>query len=298
MNKKELKAYKKKVEMEVLENLSEGDAIEFLSEKGYKLEKPSPVKVARKIKVDTSVFKGKEEVEIAVISCTQLGNKWQQITHLKQFYQFVQDRGIKIVLHAGDLVDGEKVYTGHEYEIFLHGEKAQREYVVSEYPKMEGVTTYVIAGNHDYSFWKRSGVDIVENICKDRKDLIYCGAYGAYPKIGNLNIFLHHGDGGNAYARSYKMQKKIEQFSPETKPDIYFLGHYHTNNLLPAYRNVYGIQLGCFESQTPYLVRKGLCPEVGGWIVKFILNDKGRKSNTARFQFEYIPFFKMIENDY
>ncbi len=107
-----------------------------------------------------------------------------------------------------------------------------------------------------------------------------------------------HGDSGNTYARSYRMQKIIEQAAPEAKPDVLVLGHYHTNVLLPEYRNVTGLQLGCFQAQTPYLVRKGLYPEVSGWIVEFKVNNKGRRGNKVGINFRFVPFYKMKKKDY
>jgi predicted phosphodiesterase len=240
-------------------------------------------------------------VKFGAISCSQLCSKYQQLSHLKTWYHYAQEEeGIEDVLNMGDLVDGEKVYRGHEYEIFLHGEKAQREYTIEHYPTIK--RTWVIAGNHDDSYYKLVGTDILENIALARPDIKYVGKYGAYPIItlGNrkLKIYMSHGEGGCAYARSYKLQRKIEQFSSEAKPDIYFLGHYHVNCYLPQYRNVMGLMMPCFQAQTPYLRRRGLNPEIGGWIIRLRVNDVGRKNSIVEMNNSYYPFYKVIEKDY
>lgn len=131
-----------------------------------------------------------------------------------------------------------------------------------------------------------------------RDDIEYLGSFGAYPIVDRLKCYLSHGTGGVAYARSYKMQRRIEQFSSEAKPDYYFLGHYHVNDHIPQYRNVVCYQLGCFQSQTPHLRRMGVSPEVSGWIINLTINDRGRKNNLASIENKFIPFYKMIERDY
>jgi predicted phosphodiesterase len=274
---------------------SEESLRQTLSNLGYKVEKLSPDKMDRTYDL-SKLFDG-DVFEFAVISCTHLGSKFHQLTFLKQFYQYVVSRKIKVIFHCGDLVDGINVYKGQEYELFLHGAKAQLDYAIEYYPRFSG-KTYVIAGNHDYSFITRAGLDILESLAAARPDIIYLGAYGAYPNIPPVKIYLQHGGGGNAYARSYKLQKVIEQFAPEKKPDLYFLGHYHSTAALFEYRNVTAFQLGCFQAQTPYLRRLGVYPEIGGIIGKVIVNKKWRERTIARMSFEVVPFYVPIENDF
>ncbi|MBU0847104.1 metallophosphoesterase, partial [Patescibacteria group bacterium] len=182
---------------------SERELREKLSSMGYRVEKVEQASIDRRFKVDSSMFDG-DEYKIAIVSCTHLGSKYQQLTHLKSFYQYAQDQGIKVVLNCGDVVDGIRIYRGQEYELFIHGSKAQREYAIENYPKMEnGGKTIMISGNHDYSFMSNGGEKIIETICDKRDDLEYVGDYGAYPQIGPLNIFMAHGDSGVSYARCF-----------------------------------------------------------------------------------------------
>ncbi len=118
--------------------------------------------------------------------------------------------------------------------------------------------------------------------------------FGAYLNFGNIVAYLMHGEGGVAYARSYRMQKIIEQFPPEKKPHLLFLGHYHTENHLPAYRNVAGFQLPCFQTQTNYLRAKGLSPEIGFLILEITPNTKG----IAKYKTEWYPFYVPLHGDY
>ena len=287
----------KKAQTSQVAQYTEAQMATELSKIGYKVEKLSPDKMDRKFKVDPKLFEG-DSYKFAVISCSQIGSKFQQLTYLTNFYKYVEDKKIKVVLHCGDLVDGVKVYKGQEYELFLHGAQAQKDYVVEYYPKIEGGVTYVIAGNHDYSFMKEAGEDILESISQKRTDIKYLGAYGAYPQIGHLNIYIAHGKGGTAYARSYRLQKNIEQFAPAAKPDFYFLGHFHVTDSLYQYRNVVAFMMPCFQSQTPHLRQLGLYPEIGGFIFDITVNDTYRKTGLAKMNFEWIPFYVPIDRDY
>jgi len=269
-----------------------------LSGRGYRIEKIVPEKTNRRVRIPPRMFEG-EEKKFGVISCTHFGSKYQQLTHVHSFYAYAQEQGVKVIFHAGDMVDGHKVYSGHEFERFLHGAKAQRDYVIENYPHMEnGGKTYVIDGNHDHSFWKWTGESVLEGVAKDREDIEYLGTYGAYPQVLGLNIYLQHGAGGQAYARSYKMQKNIEQMSPDNKPDIYLLGHYHASCVLLEYRNVTGFMLPSFQAQTPYAVRHGWPAEIGGLIITITQNDRERMGGTSKIKFEFVPFYVPIEGDY
>lgn len=287
-----------------LSKISVDDLKSALSAKGYKVEKLGMEEIDNRFDIPPEMFEG-DRIQFAVLSCTQIGSKYQQMTHLHRFYHYCQEEyGIKTFLHCGDLVDGERVYKGHEYELFLHGADAQIDYTCENYPKViNGGRTFVIAGNHDESFIKDSGVNPVRRISDHREDIDYIGLYGAYPRIehpaiGNRMIYLHHGAGGCSYARSYKLQKYIEQFSPQQKPDIYFCGHYHISCYIPGYRNVEGFLVPCFQAQTPHLKRHQLNPLVAGYIITLKLNDFGREGNKIEIDFKMVPFFKHIENDY
>jgi len=232
---------------------------------------------------------------IGVVADTHLGSQYQQLSHLHRFYNLCKKRGITKILHAGDFTEGNgKLYRGQIYEMFLHGADAQVEYVVKAYPNIKGITTYAIGGSHDYSFYKETGYDVLDAIARQRKDIKYLGMFGAYFKMKNISIYLMHGDSGVAYARSYKMQKILEQISPEKKPNILLLGHYHVPCHLSGYRNVEGLQLPCFQAQTPYLKAKGLYPFVAGEIIEFTSDSKGLTS----FKYETIPFYVVNQGDF
>ena len=233
--------------------------------------------------------------KIGLIADTHLGSTKQQITLLYRAYELFAEEKVIMVLHAGDIGDGDgTVYRGHRYEMFLHGFDNIVQYVVDNYPKAKFPTKF-IDGNHDESFQKSAGASFGEAVSKKRPDLEFLGLYGAYIHIGKLRIYLMHGDGGGAYAQSYKCQKICEKFpSGDKKPHILVLGHYHNSNILPSYRNIYAIQMPAMQNQTPFARRKALAVELGVVILEITPDQKG----VGTIQTNYVPFFNPLEGDY
>lgn len=221
---------------------------------------------------------------IGLVSDTHIGSKYQQIYSLYEFYDKCEDEGVDVVLHAGDLSDGFGMYNGQVFELFALSERDQENYIVKHYPKIDGVKTIVIGGNHDESFWKKNGSDICYNVCNRRPDMQYNGFYISNININGVNIRLHHGDGGTAYARSYKPQRLAMSCIENENilnPDILVIGHYHSSCILPQFLGIYTVQMPGFQAQTPnYMGRKGLNPDIGGIILE-VEKRSGSKKYTV-----------------
>ena len=137
--------------------------------------------------------------KIGIVSDTHLGSTCQQITLLHEAYKIMKDEGVKKVLHAGDMIEGNgKQFRGQIYEMFLHGADSMIDYAIKNYPQEKGITTYIIGGSHDYSFYKEDGLDVLSRVAEARPDIKYLGMFGAYLQIGKISIYLMHGAGGVA----------------------------------------------------------------------------------------------------
>lgn len=123
------------------------------------------------------------------------------------------------------LIDGWGIYKGQENEVHTFGVDNQIKYAVKHYPKVEGITTYFITGNHCLSWLQLAGVDIGVILEKERSDMVYAGQYQGDIDMRGVIVRLHHSDGGNAYALSYKAQKIAEQIPSGDKPHILIFGH-------------------------------------------------------------------------
>jgi predicted phosphodiesterase len=234
--------------------------------------------------------------KLGIVADSHLCSCYQQLTFLNDFYHTCHEEKITDILHAGDMMEGNgKLYLGQIYEMFLHGGDAIIDYTIKNYPKIEGITTHAIMGNHEYSWFKSEGIDMMKRVADKRPDIKYLGIFGAYINFGNIKIHLFHGIGGVAYARSYKIQKIIEQISPQDKPNILVAGGWHIGVHIPMYRNVEGFSLPCFQSQTPsYMQPKGIYPTIGGLILEIFPNEKG----IDHIKTDWREYFVPIKNDY
>jgi predicted phosphodiesterase len=269
-----------------------------LSRRGYSVEIEKLAEAEdRRFEVKIKRFQG-DYFKVGCISCSHLGSRYQQLTALREFYRYCAINEIDTVLHTGDAIDGDgTVYDGQIYEMFLQGADPQMEYMIENYPQEEGVNTYIIGGNHDNSFIKSSNANVLDKVSKAREDINYLGEYGAFFKIKGTEIdfYLMHGGGrSNPYARSYRMQKVIENFTPENKPHILLLGHWHVNCHIPQYRNVEGFLMGAFQSQTPHLKRLGIWPSTTAQILEIYPDDKG----IAKIKTEWLHWHIVGERDY
>jgi len=279
---------------EMSESEREAWAFALLQARGYRLDTDSFRVTDAEFQADTTTWDG-TAFRVGVVSDTHLCSKEQQLTFLHDAYAYFEREGIDLVLHPGDLHAGNgKVYRGQIYDMFIHGFDERVEYVIEYYPRVEGVTTKLIAGNHDLADLKESGHDFCRAVCDRRPDLHYLGQRGAYVIVHGVRFYLMHPDGGVPYARSYRLQKVIEQFAPEAKPNVLLMGHLHVVDVLPKYRNVTGLICGCFEAQTSYLKAKGLNPEIGFWVLDVTANDQG----IASVKIEWFPVYVPKEKDW
>jgi predicted phosphodiesterase len=272
--------------------IDEETALKFLRAKGYDLSK-EVCPTDKTVEIVPKLIRGKEYA-IGLISDTHFCSKYLQRTCAESAYSYFAEQGIHDVLHAGDIADGEKMYKGHEYEIYIHGVDDQAQFVIDKYPRRDGITTHFVLGNHDCSFLKNAGANLGERIANRRPDLNYCGILGAEMVFGTLRIGLLHPKGAGAYARSYHLQKKIEQMPPDKKPHVFIMGHFHSNCIIPMYRNVLGWMFGCTQAQTPHEKALGLYPECGWGVLRFRCDSTG----ALKYNVEWIPWFKMDPEDY
>lgn len=245
--------------------------------------------------LETSIDFGKDHMRFGLVSDTHGGSKFEQLTALKAFYRHADELEVDAFIHAGDFVQGsDRMHLGMEHEVHAHGSDAQVSYVVGTYPTSErGVKTYAISGNHDASFLKDGGSNVVRQIAKGREDIVYLGQDAAYLTIGNLRAYVVHPDGGGSYAKSYKPQKMASALPADRDVRLLLLGHYHVYGSFRE-RKTHTLMLPCFQSQYSWLARKGLHPDIGGIILDLWLDDDG---GIRRLSHELVSF-DPLEDDY
>lgn len=255
--------------------------------------------IAKRVRPYEIPIKSKEnKIRFGLIGDTHIGSLYQRLDALRLFYERCADEGITDVLHAGDVIDGWHVYRGQEFELHPNGRSwpEQKDMFVESVPKIDGMRTIFITGNHDSSFKKLVGMIVGDELSAERPDWEFIGQ-----DVGTIKLktetgrkftiqLLHPGGGINQYALSYKPQRIIEAIPGGQKPDLIAIGHFHKSFYMPAYRNIAAISVGCFQSQTPYMAQQSIAAHVGGWIITATVGD--RKNLTSRVEAEWIGFFE------
>jgi len=246
--------------------------------------------------IDRKIFQG-NEFKFGFMGDTHLASRWARVDALEAMYDIYAAEGITTVFHGGNLIDGECRF--NKFDLLAHGIEGQCALAATQYPQRKGITTKFIAGDdHEGWYVQREGVDI-GRVMEDRfraagrDDLKYIGYMEADIKLptpdgkGQTWIRLIHPGGGSAYALSYAAQKLVESFQGGEKPAVLLIGHYHKMDFcLP--REVFCVQGGCFQDQTPFMRKNKLQAHVGGWICRLVQAPDG---HVSRFSAEFVRFY-------
>ena len=221
---------------------------------------------------------------IASISDTHLGSKYCLREQLKDFIHHAYSKGVRVILHTGDVLDG--AYHRHGlYELSHVGIDEQARDLYETLPQLPGLEYHGITGNHDETFTLKSGVDAGHFLAayfhkRGRHDLHFHGNRGAFLRVGGAVVHLWHPLKGPAYAKSYGVQKQIEKYS-SIKPQILLCGHWHMFNYCVE-RGVHGIACPTFQGGgSAFGNALGGAPAIGGLMLSWALTEHGTIRNFA-----------------
>ena len=219
-----------------------------------------------------------ENLKLCLISDTHLCSKYDRLDILNYIYEKAYKNNVKHILHSGDFTDGRSNRPEHIYELKELSYNGQVDYCVEKYPKQYGIYTYAIGGNHDAWWYKSTGSEIIKSIAKQRDDIIYLGPDCADLKLGKIKVRLYHGKGGNAYAKSYKLQKYLDAIPQDEMPQILQTGHIHQSFYMKQ-DNTHCFQTSCLEDITPYARSQGFSGDKSCWWLDIESDSKGRIFN-------------------
>jgi predicted phosphodiesterase len=201
--------------------------IDVRLEHGEIVTETHPVDRDRTVSLDI----GKDHIRLGVVADTHGGSHYEQLSALRTFYRYADDEGVDAFVHVGDWTQGsDKMHLDQPYQVHTHGADQQVDYVARTYPRSSrpGVLTYGISGNHDDSFLKDGGVNVLRRIAEHRDDIAYVGQTAAYLTFGRLNLYAVHPRKGAAYAKSYHLQKFAEALPIGRLIHLLLMGHVHS----------------------------------------------------------------------
>jgi predicted phosphodiesterase len=237
-------------------------------------------------KVPVIDFDG-EKIRIGIITDTHIGSK--QFSEQRLFQAFDEFRKAKVdfIVHAGDVTEGMSNRPGHIYELDQLGYDKQKEYAIQLFSQWEDTDIYAIDGNHDRWFIKSSGAIIVKDIAEILGNFHFLGHdEGDISLKGKATLKLWHGEDGNSYALSYRLQKIAESLSGGEKPNAMICGHTHKYVKIFE-RNIWILSAGSIQAQTQWMRGKRIAAHVGFCVADLWVNDSG----ISKMRETWYPFY-------
>jgi hypothetical protein len=98
-----------------------------------------------------------DTVRFGLFGDTHFGSLYEDLDALNAYAQACRDAKVQCMIHAGDVLEGYKLYRGQEFETHAHGWEAQSAWFAKVAPDF-GVPVYFITGNHDVAFKRAAGI--------------------------------------------------------------------------------------------------------------------------------------------
>jgi predicted phosphodiesterase len=223
-----------------------------------------------------------EQQMVGAISDTHLGSKYCLRSQLRDTVGHMYSRGIRHILHSGDLLDG--CYQHGVFELSHTGLEDQTGDLFETLPQLPGLNYHAITGNHDHTFTEKTGVNVggyIRGYFQDRgrEDIKFYGQCGAFIEIMGAVVELWHPLKGMGYAKSYQLQRHIEDYGAGEKPHILLAGHWHQFCYV-EHRGVFAVAMPTFQaSGSVFSKRLGGQPAMGGVILTWEIAGKDMVRN-------------------
>jgi predicted phosphodiesterase len=228
-----------------------------------------------------------QRIRVGAMTDTHIGSDKMPPERIYQaFEEFKKDK-VDFITHSGDVTEGMSNRPGHIYELSALGYSNQKSLAVEVFGQWTDTQIYAIDGNHDRWFLKSNGAKIVEDIAKEVPNFHFIGHdEGDISLKGKATLKLWHGEDGNSYALSYRLQKILESLTGGEKPNAMLCGH--THKFVDIFeRHVFCTSIGCMQSQTPWMRGKRIAAHTGFAIIDYWVNDKGICKKTSTWH----PFY-------
>ena len=212
------------------------------------------------------------EFKFVAISDVRLGSKSQQLAILNDIYRKAQEMGIHNVIVCGNISAGLKPMIDDSN--FVQDSQAQVDYIVSNYPRYDGITTYFISGKLDDKHISKNNINLGMRVSQQRPDMVYLGEDICDISIDRVKMQVMSAKLAKTYTSSYRTQQTLDAYRSEDKPDVLLYG-----GLLQmekyTYRDVKCISVPSVCATDQEMKTKRYANTVGAWYVTVKTNEKG-----------------------
>ena len=236
-----------------------------------------------------------DEFKFIAIADTRLGSKSQQLSILNDIYLKGHEMGYDNVILCGNISAGLYPISDIYAETnFVDDTLGQIDYIVDNYPRIEGMKTYFITGKTDDKHLKQVKINIGKRIADSRDDMIYLGENSCDIVIDKTVMQVMSSKLGKTYTSSYRTQQQIDSYRSADKPDVLLYG-----GLLQmekySYRNVKCISVPSVVATTKEMNDKRYSNTVGAWYVTIRTNKKGLLDSVTAIS---SPYYVTGKDDY
>jgi biotin operon repressor len=242
------------------------------------------------------------KIKIGFTSDKHYASADSQPSCINRAYVDAEKENIEAMCDTGDLTAGFVDHPSNRFKVIVPNIEGQALLAADCHPRPK-FRQYLIAGDHDLFASGKVGIDLIRRVfVKERPDITYLGQLRGDIDVKGLKIRLMHPGGGPGYALSYQAQKRIESEiqrmlsrGGKSRYDVLALGNWHVANW-QFNAGVAVIVVPCFQEQTiDYMMRKGLSPWIGMWIMEFICDKEGFISAVKARYYSYAPHTKEFD---
>ena len=130
------------------------------------------------------------DIKFIIISDLHFGAVYENVDYIKRVYDYASKNGINYIIVTGDMIEGN-CFNYQRCKKEYKNIYAQLEHVFADYCYDSSIKNIILLGNHDFSSYVKSGIDVSKLLC-NRDDFEILGYKEAYLKIGNDYITLKH----------------------------------------------------------------------------------------------------------
>lgn len=173
-----------------------------------------------------------DKTKICLVSDLHYGSVYDRPDIMQTIYNECLIREISTIFCAGDFTNGDYRRRGI-YDSRITGSRQMVDYVASNHPYSKYITFFTIGGNHDATFQKTEGIDIIAQIAKERRDIVYLGQDMADINIGSLSLRIYHGYDKEKKSMEERVIRCYDKMDFINPPDILHMGHIHHSLYMP-----------------------------------------------------------------
>ena len=213
------------------------------------------------------------EFKFVGLSDVRLGANNQQLEILNDIYRKAQEMGIHNVIICGNISAGLKPITDDSN--FIPDTQAQIDYIVSNFPKYEGIKTYFISGKLDDKHLSKKQINIGKRISEAREDMVYLGEDICDITIDRVKMQVMAANLAKTYTASYRVQQIIDAARSEDKPDVFVYGGSLQMEKF-TYRDVKCLSVPGVCATDKEMKKKRYSNTIGAWYATVKTDEKGK----------------------